>query len=217
MNEKFEKVIKALERNNIKGIYAENREQAVELVRGMLFDGCTIRSGGSMTLQESDVWELINEPRYRFADRNRPGITPEERQEVYRSVVGCDFFFCSSNAVTENGELVNVDGFANRISAIAFGPKRVIMIVGKNKIVPDMKAAVLLLKTVAAPKNCLRFGLDTPCTKLGHCVSLLNNDAPEITDGCSHESRICADFLISTYQREKDRITVILVDEELGY
>lgn len=217
MDNKFEKVIKALEKNNIKGIYAENREQAVELVRGMLFDGCTITAGGSVSLQESGVWALINEPKYRFSDRNRPGITPEERQEVFRSVVGCDFFFCSSNAVTENGELVNVDGFANRVSAIAFGPKKVVMIVGKNKIVPDIKAAFLRIKSIAAPKNCVRLGIDTPCSKLGHCVSLLKNDAPDMTDGCAHERRICADYLVSARQQAVGRITVILVDEELGY
>lgn len=217
MNEKIEKVLKALEKNNIKGMYAENRQQAVEMVKEMLHEGCTIASGGSVSLQESGVWALINQPCYRFSDRNRAGITPEERLEVYRSAIGCNFFFCSSNAVTENGELVNVDGFANRIASIAFGPERVIMIVGKNKIVPDIKAAFLRIKSHTAPKNCVRLGIDTPCSKLGHCVSLLEKESPDMTDGCSHSRRICADYLVSSRQQVYGRITVILVNEELGY
>ena len=217
MNETIEKVIKALEKNNMHGIYAENCEQARKIVEEMLFEGCTISSGGSVSLIESGVWELIIRPCYRFADRNRAGITPQEKQEVFRSIIGCDFYFSSSNAVTENGELLNVDGIANRISAIAFGPERVIMIVGKNKIVPDLNAAFLRVKQTAAPKNCVRLGLDTPCSKLGHCVSLERSTTPDFADGCLSEKRICADYLISARQRTKDRITVILVNEELGY
>lgn len=217
MNNKFEKVITALKKNNINAIYAKNSQKAIELAEEMLHENCTITAGGSVSLQESGVWNLINKPCYKFSDRNRKGITPEEQQEVFKTAIGCDFFFCSCNAITENGELFNTDGFANRITSIAFGPKKVIMIVGKNKIVPDINAAFMRLKTVAAPKNCVRLGIDTPCSKLGHCVSLLNTKNPALTDGCSHERRICSDYLISARQLIKDRINVILVDEDLGY
>ena len=170
-----------------------------------------------MSLKESGVWELLNDKKYNFMDRSRPGITPEEQQECFKATIGADFFFCSTNAITEKGELLNVDGFANRISAIAFGPKNVIMIVGKNKLVPDLESAFLRVKKIAAPKNCVRLGLDNPCAKLGHCVSLEKNDNPDFADGCKCDTRICCDYLISAQQRQKDRITVVFVNEDLGY
>ena len=210
-------VIKALERNNIDGIYAEKAADIPAIVERMLFNGCVITAGGSVSLKESGVWELINKDCYRFLDRNRQGITPEQRQEVFRSAIGGDFFFCSSNAVTENGELINVDGFSNRIAAIAFGPKKVIMVVGANKIVKNTTEGLLRVKKIAAPKNCVRLGIDTPCAKLGHCVSLLKSNNPDITDGCNNPRRICVNYLGTALQHEKGRITVILCGEDLGY
>ncbi len=217
MTEQIEKLFKNLEKNKMQPLYAETKEDAVKLVKDMLFDGCVITAGGSMSLAESGVWQLINDKKYNFLDRSRAGITHEEQQECFKASIGADFFFCSANAVTEDGELLNVDGFANRISSIAFGPKKAIMIVGKNKIVPDLKAAFLRVKKIAAPKNCVRLNKNTPCAKLGHCVSLLNNPDPDFADGCNCDDRICCDYMISAMQRQKDRITVIIVNENLGY
>ncbi len=217
MEEIFENLITALGRNKMKGIYAETKAEALKTVREMLFDGCTITTGGSVSLVEAGVWDLIHDPRYRFADRNAPGLSAEEKENILRSNVGVDFFFCSANAITEQGELINVDGFCNRIAAIAFGPKRVVMIVGKNKIVPDVEAGLLRVKQIASPKNCVRLKLDTPCAKLGHCISLERSDHPAMTDGCNSPARICCSYLISAQQRIADRITVILVNEDLGY
>lgn len=217
MTEQLERTLAALERNNMKALYAENAAAVCQAVESLLPEGSTIAAGGSMSLAESGVRALIEQPRYRFMDRNRPGITPEQRQEVYRSTVGCDFYFCSANAVTEKGELVNVDGVANRVSAIAFGPKRVIVIAGVNKLVPDVKTGLLRVKQTAAPKNAVRLGLDTPCARLGHCVSLEKSADPDFTDGCACETRICASYLISGRQRIPGRITVILCGEPLGY
>ncbi|MBR5472361.1 MAG: lactate utilization protein [Clostridia bacterium] len=217
MTEQISKLFKNLEKNKMHPIFAETKEDAKQIVKDMLFDGCVITSGGSMSLVECGIKELLEDKRYNFMDRSRPGITPEEQQECFKASIGADFFFCSTNAVTEKGELLNVDGFANRISSIAFGPKKVVMIVGVNKIVPDLKAAFLRVKKVAAPKNCVRLNIDNPCAKLGHCVSLLNNPNPDFADGCQKDTRICCDYLVSALQRQKDRITVILVNEELGY
>lgn len=213
----MQKVIENLRKNNIDVITCTKKEDISQIVEDMLFEGAKISCGGSMSLKESGTVDVINKPCYRFFDRNRDGITPEEQQEVFKEVIGIDFYFCSANAVTEKGELLNVDGFSNRISAIAFGPKKVIMIVGKNKIVKDLNEAFLRVKKVAAPKNCVRLGIDNPCAKLGHCVSLLNNDNPDFADGCSNPRRICVNYLITAKQREKGRITVILCDEDLGY
>ncbi|MBR4072474.1 MAG: lactate utilization protein [Clostridia bacterium] len=215
--ERIEKTIKALQKNNIEGLYAATAEDAVRLVKEMLFNNCIITSGGSVSLAESGVLELIKGKDYNYYDRNRMGITAEEQLEVYKATIGCDFYFCSSNAVTENGELINVDGNCNRISAIAFGPKKVVMIVGVNKIVKDIKEGFLRVKKVAAPKNCVRLGVDTPCSRLGHCISLEKMSNPDISDGCDNKGRICANYLVSGKQRVNGRITVIICGENLGY
>ncbi len=217
MNEKIKKVMDNLKLNNINSIYCENKEDVVKAVEGLLTENCNIAAGGSRSVMESGVWDLINRPCYNFYNRNREGITPEERIEVFKKVIDIDFYLCSTNAITENGELLNVDGFSNRISAIAFGPKRVIMVVGANKIVADLNEAFLRVKKIAAPKNCARLGYNNPCAKLGHCVSLLKGDNPDITDGCKSPTRICRNYLISAQQMDKDRITVILCNESLGY
>lgn len=217
MTERFEKLFKNLEKNKMQPLYAETKEDAVNLVKDMLFDGAVITWGGSMSVIECEIDQLLRDKKYNFMDRGRVGITAEEQQECFKASIGADFFFCSCNAVTENGELLNVDGLANRISSIAFGPKKVVMIVGVNKIVPDLKEAFLRVKKIAAPKNCVRLNKNTPCAKLGHCVSLLNNDNPDFADGCSCDDRICCDYMISALQRQKDRITIILVNQNLGY
>ncbi len=217
MNEKCERTMRNLEGNNMKAYYAETKTEVCKIVKDMLFEGAVITAGGSATLKESGVWELISLPEYRFYDRSKPGITEDEKLEAYRLAIGCDFFFCSSNAVTENGELVNADGNANRISSIAFGPKKVVMIVGVNKIVTDIDEGFLRIKQTAAPKNGVRLHTGTPCEKLGHCVALEKSDCPAITAGCRNDGRMCADYLISARQREKDRINIILCGEKLGY
>ena len=217
MTEQIQKLFKNLEKNKMQPIFAENCAEAVKIVKDMLFDGCVITAGGSMSLNESGIWQLINDKKYNFLDRSRKDISPKQQQECFKAAIGADFFFCSTNAITENGELLNVDGFANRISSIAFGPKKVVMIIGINKIVPDLKSAFLRVKKIAAPKNCVRLNIGNPCAKLGHCVSLLNNPDPDFADGCQKDTRICCDYLISALQRQKDRITVVLVNENLGY
>ena len=217
MTEQIQKLFKNLQKNKMQPLYAKTKEDAVNLVKDMLFDGAVITWGGSMSVIECGIDKLLRDEKYCFMDRGRAGITPEEQQECFKASVGADFFFCSTNAITEKGELVNVDGLANRISSIAFGPKKVVMIVGINKIVPDLKEAFLRVKKIAAPKNCVRLNKNTPCAKLGHCVSLLNNDSPDFADGCNCDDRICCDYLISALQRQKDRITVIIVNENLGY
>ncbi len=217
MNEQINRVITALRRNNMEGIYVPSISCVAKTVEHMLFEGCVITAGGSVSLNESGVWDLINKNCYNFYDRNRQGITPQEKQDVFKQSIGADFFFCSANAITENGELINVDGFANRISAISFGPKRVIVIAGINKIVKDIDEGFLRVKKIAAPKNCVRLGIESPCSKLGHCVSLLKSENPSITDGCDYERRICRTYQITSKQSEQNRITVILCGENLGY
>ena len=217
MDAQIEKVIKALECNNINACYAETRAEVCKIVKNMLFKGAVIVSGGSVSLNESGVWDIINSPEYDFRDRFKAGITDEERNEVFRAAIGCDFYFCSTNAVTKNGELINVDGNANRVSSICFGPKKVVMVVGANKIVKNVDEGILRVKKIAAPMNTARLSVDAPCKKLGHCISLEKSESPKMTDGCCGSTRICCDYLISAMQRVKDRINVIICAESLGY
>ncbi len=217
MNERIEKVINALKLNNINAVYAKSCAEAREYVSRLLPKGATITAGGSVSLKESGIFDIISSGEYNFLDRNAAGITDEQRLNTYKATIGGDYYFCSANALTEAGELINVDGFANRISAIAFGPNRVIMVVGTNKIVSDIDEGFLRVKRIAAPKNSVRLGLDNPCARLGKCVSLLKSDSAAITDGCRSKTRICRNYLISAMQSNPERITVILVEESLGY
>ncbi len=217
MNELYGKIIKALNNNNMNGYFAENSEDARKIVKEMLFDGATVAGGGSMSVRESGVYDIITSENYNYIDRNKSSAANQDKMKVYKDILDCDFYFCSSNAITQNGELVNVDGFANRVSAIAFGPEKVIMIVGKNKIVKDVNEGILRVKKTAAPKNCERLNIDNPCRKLGHCISLEKSDCPSLSDGCNLDTRICCEYLISAKQRTKGRINVILVDEDLGF
>ena len=217
MTEDIKIVIENLKKNNINAVFAETKADALKTVEAMLEKGATISTGGSVSLVDSGVFELINNGNYDFKNRMRPGITPEEQQQVFKDIIGIDYYFCSANAITKNGEILNVDGFSNRISAIAFGPKKVIMVVGKNKIVDTLDDAFLRVKKVAAPKNCVRLGIDNPCAKLGHCISLENCDNPDFTDGCQNPRRICVNYLVNGFQRDNGRLNVILCGENLGY
>lgn len=213
----FERIAENLRRNNMAAVICETKEQAKDEVQKLLFDGANITSGGTMTLEHSGIGEMLRSGKYNFLDRNNPKLSNEEKDGIYKKCVGIDFYFCSANALTENGELINVDGFANRVASIAFGPKKVIAIVGKNKIVKDVNEGFLRVKTTAAPLNAKRLKLDTPCAKIGKCISLTRTDNPAITDGCDSKNRICCDYAIWAMQRVKDRITVILVNEDLGF
>lgn len=213
MNERIEKVIKALEANNIQAIYAETKEEICGIVSSFLNKGDTISCGGSMTLAESGVMELMRNGDYNFLDRGAEGLSREDIQEIYRKTFSADAFITSANAVTENGELINVDGNANRVAAIAFGPKSVICVLGANKIVADVHEGFRRVKTVAAPKNAVRLNTDTPCKKLGHCVF----PDGDIASGCKSADRLCAHYTVTAFQRTKNRIKVIITPDSLGY
>jgi hypothetical protein len=165
-----------------------------------------VSNGGSETLKECGVFEEILESGdYDFIDRR--GLEGEQVRDCYLKAFGADAYFCSSNAVTENGELYNVDGNSNRVASICFGPSQVIMVVGKNKIVPNINDAINRVKTQSAPLNTQRLNCDTPCNKQGECASLQIDD-PFICSGCYSEQRICCNYVVSAYQRHKDRIKV---------
>lgn len=214
INANIEKTMKNLEKNNIKPYFVEKKQDVVPLIKTLISKGESVSNGGSESLKETGVFDLLKSGDYDFIDRT--GLDGENLRRAYIRAFGCDTFFCSSNAVTENGELYNVDGNSNRVACIVYGPRQVIMVVGVNKIVKNINEAIERVKCKAAPLNTIRLGLDTPCAKTGKCVSLTKENS-FMCDGCSCAGRVCCNYVVSAHQRHKDRIKVIIVNEALGY
>ena len=213
---RIDKTMENLRRNNMEPYFCETSEEARELVKTLIAKGDVISSGGSVTLKQTGIIDIIKSSDYNYLDRSREGITREEVEEVYRKTFCADAFFTSTNALTENGELYNVDGNSNRVAAILYGPKSVVVVCGVNKLVKNISEAIYRVKTKAAPPNTIRLGIDTYCAKKGQCVSL-NKENPELCEGCHGEGRICCNFVVCAQQRHVNRIKVIIVNEELGY
>lgn len=201
------RTIRALEKNGFPVQYTATKEDAVKVVESLLKPGDVISCGGSMTLKESGVRDLMLSGKYDFLDREQ-----QPPEEVYAKTFTADVFITSSNAITEEGQLYNVDGRGNRVAALIYGPKKVIVVAGINKIVRNLDAAIYRVKSAAAPPNSLRQSMGTPCGELGRCVGC---EGP-MTAGCAHEKRMCCQYVVTGYQRTP-RIHVVLVGEELGY
>lgn len=214
MEKRIAKTIAALEKNNMMGFYVEHKKDVPAKVAELLKDGCSVSFGGSMSLVESGVVDLLRSGRYQLYDREN--CAPEDKPKVQREAFFADAFLCSSNAVTENGELYNVDGIGNRTAAIVFGPQSVIMVVGYNKLCKNLEEAALRVKTIAAPANCERLNCATYCHEKGECAAFAKGNE-FITTGCSSEGRICCTYVVCAQQRIKNRIKVVFVGEELGY
>lgn len=205
LKKRAERVIQALKSNNINGYFAETGEEVVQIVQSLIAPGDIIASGGSVTLTETGVIGLLRNKSYDFLDRQAGNLTAEEARAIYIGAFSADAYFTGINAITEAGEIYNVDGNGNRIAAITFGPKKVIFIAGVNKIVKNLDDAIERNKAVAAPANTIRLEKKTPCARLGYCVD------------CNSEDRICNKYSLIKKEREKDRMHVILVNQSLGY
>ncbi len=211
--ELLKKTAEKLEKNNYKTYIVQSKEEVYPVIKGIIEKDCVIGFGGSESLKETNVLDLLIKDGYTLLDRRIEGA---DVHKIYRDNFFADFFLCSANAITEDGLLYNVDGNANRVSAVLFGPENVIIVAGKNKIVKNIDEAIKRVKEYVAPKNCVRLGLDTYCSQKGRCISIDRGDT-EPFSGCDSPNRICCDYVISGKQRIKDRIKVILVNEELGY
>lgn len=205
IRKRVEKTIASLEKNNMNGYYVENKEQLIHTLENLIPNQHTVSVGGSMTLFETGVIEYLREKDITFLDRYKDGLKIEERKQLYRDVFSSDVFICSSNAITEKGELYNVDGTGNRVAALIYGPDKVIIIAGYNKIVKDLDEAKMRNERIAAPANVVRLNMENPCATTGYCVH------------CNHEQKICNIYTVIDRQFNKDRIHVIFVNEELGY
>lgn len=196
-----QKVIKGLESRNMTGYYAATKGEALQKALELIPEKSSITMGGAMSAHEIGLVDALKHGDYNFIDRD----AMEDKRAAMLAAYDADFFLSSVNAMTEDGELVNIDGNANRVSAIAQGPKKVIFIVGMNKICSDLDGAMKRARNIAAPTNAQRFGLSTPCCKTGACMD------------CKSPDTICCQFLITRFSRHKDRIHVILVNDNLGF
>ncbi len=211
------KTLMALERNGMTCEIAESRADVIPMIQKILTDGDTIASGGSMTLEECGVIDFVKKGPYKYLDRSTPGLTREEMEDkIFRGAFTADVYLMSSNAITERGELYNVDGNSNRVAALLYGPRKVVIVAGENKVVANIDDAITRVKEKAAPPNCVRLDCKTPCNQNGKCVSLALDD-PFLCDGCGVDARICCNYVVSAKQRKAGRIHVILVKETLGY
>ena len=200
---KAQTVIKQFAKRNIEGYYCANKDEALKLTLGFIEEGKSISWGGSNTITEIGIKELLENGNYVLVDRDK--FTGEERTIKMREAFFSDYYLTSSNAVTQDGMLVNIDGNGNRVAAISFGPKQVIVVVGINKIVPTVEFAVERIRNFATPPNAIRLNYDTPCSKSGVCSDCLVKDC------------ICGQILVTRYNRNAGRIKVIIVGETLGF
>ena len=196
-----QKVIKGLESRNMTGYYAATKEEALKKALELITEGSSVSMGGAMSAHEIGLVEAVKKGNYNFIDRD----AMEDKRAAMLAAYDADYFLVSANAMTEDGVIVNIDGNSNRVSAIAQGPKHVLFIVGMNKICDDVDGAMKRARNVAAPINAQRFGLSTPCAKTGSCMN------------CKSPDTICCQFLITRFSRHKDRIHVILVNDNLGF
>lgn len=188
----------------IEGYYCDTASEALTMAKRFLTPECTISWGGSETLKQIGLLDALRSSDYILFDRDT-AHTQQEKDLMYSKTVMSDYYFLSSNAITLEGELVNIDGNGNRVACLITGPKNVIVIAGMNKVVPDVKSAIARVRNIAAPPNALRLGLRTPCSNLGKCVNCLSEDC------------ICCQLVVTRKSRIPNRIKVILVGEELGY
>lgn len=202
---KVRKTMENLEKNNMTAFYVESKDQVTAKVAELLNDGDTIGCGGSMTLFECGVIDHLRSGRYNFLDRYIDGLSQEQLSDIYHQSFSADAYLTSANAITENGELYNVDGNGNRVAAMIYGPKSVIVVAGINKLVKNADEAVERVRQIAAPANATRLQSNTPCIKTGICTQ------------CRSDGRICCSYTLFGQQRVKGRIKVLLVGESLGY
>ena len=195
------KIIKGLESRNMSGYYATTKKDALAQALALIPEGSSVTMGGAMSAHEIGLVDALKKGDYNFIDRD----AYEDKRAAMLAAYDADVFLASANAITEDGVMVNIDGNSNRVSAIAQGPRKVVFIVGMNKVCDDVDGAMKRARNVAAPINCQRFKKSTPCVKTGTCMN------------CKSPDTICCQFLITRFSRHEGRIHVILVNDELGF
>ena len=202
-----EEIIKNLKKRNMDGAYFEKTEQAVASILMEIPDGALVGLGGSESIIESGLVDALRKRDIRLLDRYKESATKEDVWEMRREGLSADIYISSSNAVTLDGKIVNMDGIGNRVAAMIFGPGKVILLVGMNKVAKTTEDAVARIKNYVAPRNAVRVNIDTPCSKKGFCQEPY----------CMPPHRICSQLVILESSMFPNRIKLFLVGEELGY
>lgn len=204
-NEKLgAKVVKALQSRNMEAWYVDNKEEALKKALEIIPVESTVGWGGTVSVEEIGLKPALEARGNKLLDRYK-AATPEERDDIQRQCLLSDYFLMSTNAISEDGIMVNIDGLGNRVAALIYGPKNVLMIVGMNKVVKTEADALSRARNEAAPVNAQRFNLSTPCSKNGSCAD------------CRIPDTICCQFVTTRYSKVAGRIKVILVGEDLGF
>ena len=200
-----EKVVEAFKKNDFDAVYFPTAEEASTFIMDRVKPETKVGFGGSMTINNMGIQNKVEAAGGKVLDHGAPGLTLEEKISIAREEMLSDLYLCSSNAITLDGMLVNIDGMGNRVSAMTFGPKKVIVVAGINKICKDEKAAFERLEGIAAPMNSKRIGLPNPCTKTGACMN------------CQSKSRICRAYSVLRKKPMVTDITVVVIGESAGY
>lgn len=197
-------MIPALEKRKFEAYYCPTAKEALEKALSLIPERSLIAWGGSATIRDIGLTKAVHEGNYEVIDRDL-AKTPEEMYELHRKGLLCDYYLTSTNAISQDGVLVNVDGTGNRVAAMTFGPKNVIIICGMNKVAPTVDDAIARARGYAAPLNAMRFMGKTPCAVTGSCHN------------CTSLDCICNQILITRMSKPKNRIKIILVGEEIGF
>ncbi|MFR5266732.1 lactate utilization protein [Clostridium sp.] len=205
INTKVKRTMENLEKNNISAYFINTREELIEIIENLSLEGDKIAVGGSTTLNEVNLLNYLRTGRYNFLDRYKEGLTREEVVNIFRESLLCDVYITSTNAITEEGYLYNVDGNGNRVAAMLYGPRKVIVICGINKLVKNVEEAMERNKSISAPANAKRLNRKTPCSKVGYCMD------------CKSEERICKKYTLIKGEVTKGRMHVIILNQNLGY
>ncbi len=205
MNPEIEQVIFHLNKNNMAGYFVNNRNELFILLSRLIEEGSVVGCGDSVTLEETGVFQFLRKGNYNFLDKHAPALTHEDKRQIYLKNFTADTFISGTNAVTLDGKIFNIDGNGSRVAPMLYGPKQIILVIGANKLVEDVDSAIRRTRQKAAPMDAKRLGKSTPCATLSRCID------------CRHKQRICNDFVLITGQFIKDRIKVIIINEELGY
>lgn len=197
------KVADALKKRGFEAYYVSDKAAAVQKILELIPKEHSISWGGCMTMDQLELKDKLASKGYTLIDRDT-SKNPEEREAIMHQALNCGSFIMSSNAITEDGQLFNIDGKGNRVAALCYGPQNIIVIAGMNKVVQNMDAAYSRVRGFAAPANAQRFDIDTPCKKIGECADCLSG------------STICAQFVTTRICKPAGRIKVVLIGEELG-
>lgn len=208
LEKRIQKTITNLQKNNMGAAYISSYQELLEKIKSLIPENAQVSWGGSVTLKETGVIDFLQNNGYICHNRSLPNLTPEEKKAISRMAFSCDAFFTGANAITEDGQIYNVDGTGNRVAPMIYGPDRVIVVAGANKITANLEQAHLRVQKLAAPANGLSLQTGTPCVKIGECIG---------GNGCLAPKRMCCTYTTFGFQREKERIYVLILPETLGY